>query len=330
MSQNAPGGRILLSVLTLLVASWGVLGWFDLAHQTEAGFDTSANSIVIKVQAASPAETVGLKTGDRITHIDGIPVENSARIARQPRKKSGEVRRFTIERDGESLELGMAYGPLSQNKVSLVQTKMIIGFCFLLFPLLAFFRRPSEPTRILAIMGIGLGLAFMSGPFIADYSIRALTIAINSLFVLFGVAAMLQFLLVFPQKRPFMNRSFGKKLLYAPSFLLWLLIAYRVLFTPTVTPALNVLTNVMAAVIVGAYLLFSLYQVLRNFSRTDKAQRKLLAFNSMLFATVVALLPVTIAQLAFAFSPQSSLPGQDFYFVSLVLIPLMWSRSASR
>ena len=58
--------------------------------------------------------------------------------------------------------------------------------------------------------------------------------------------------------------------------------------------------------------------------------RKAVALNWMLLGTVVAILPVMIAQLAYAFSPQSELPGQDFYFVTLALIPISWAWSARR
>jgi hypothetical protein len=142
---------------------------------------------------------------------------------------------------------------------------------------------------------------------------RSISVAITSLFVLVGIAALLQFLLVFPHRRPWLNRSFGKKLLYFPALLLWLLIAYRVLFTPPATSGLNTLTNFMAGIIIGGYVLFSLFQVLRNYSRTDKTERKALALNSMLLGTVVGFLPVAIAQLVTAFSPQSMLPGQVLF-----------------
>jgi hypothetical protein len=329
MNRDAADGHMLLSVLTLLVGGWGILGWFDLANETQAGFVTNGNNTVTQVYRGGPAQAAGLGPGDHITHVDGIPVEDAATIARQARKKAGEVQRLTLTRDGQTKELLITYGPLPQRELRLAHAAMIVGFCFLLLPLLAFFRHPVEATRVLAMMGIGLSLAFMNGPYIAAFSVRSLTAAITSLFVLLGVAALLQFLLVFPQRRPWLQRSWGKKLLYLPAFVLWLLIAWRLLFTPAASPALNVLTSTLAGVITGTYLLLSLFQVLRNYSRTDQAQRQALKINSMLLGTVAALVPVTIAQLVAAFSPQSILPGQDYYFITLVLIPLSWARSAS-
>lgn len=329
MNEKSRDGRILLLVLTLLASSWGILGWADLRQQTQAGFDTNGNNTVTRVYSGSPAAVAGLLAGDFITHFDGVAAEDAATMARLPRKKAGEWQSITVERDGQSTEVFIAYGLLSAGKLSLARASLIVGFCFLLLPLAAYFVNPLEATRVLVVVGFGLSFAFMTGPYIADFSIRSLTVAITSLFVLFGVAALLQFLLVFPQKRPWLQRSYGKKLLYLPALLLWLLIAYRVLFTPAATGGLNTLTNFMAGIIIGGYLFASLFQVLRNYSRTHKAQRQALALNWMLLATIVGLVPATIAQLVMAFSPHASLPGQDYFFVTLALIPLSWARSAS-
>jgi hypothetical protein len=330
MSDNSASGRVGLSLMTFLIACWGLLGWFDLADRTQAGFSTDGNNTVIQVYPTSPAESAGLEVGDFITYVDGISVEEAATIARMPRKKMGEIGVYSVERFDQKYEISIRYGPLLEKTLSLSRVSLIVGFCFVLFPLGAYFRKSSEATRILSVMGIGLGLAFMTGPYIADFSIRSVTTAITSLFVLFGVAALLQFLLVFPHRRPWMNRPHLKKLIYLPAFLLWALIAYRMVFTPAATSSLNTLTNLFSGVIVGGYLLLSLYHVLRNYSKTDQASRKALALNSMLWGAVIGLLPVTIAQLTTVFSPQSVLPGQDYYFVTLALIPLTWARSASR
>jgi len=316
--------------MSLLITGWGVLGWIDLPQHAQAGFATNAYSTVTQVSPGSPAQLAGLRPGDRIIQFDGVAVENAAAIARQPRKKVGEIQRVTIDNEGASKVLSIAYGPMPEGQLAIAHASAIIGICFLLFPLAAYFRKAVEATRILAVMGTGLSLAFMTGPLVTDFGIRVLTVAVTSLFVMFGVAALFHFLLVFPEKRPWLDRSYAANLLYFPAFLLWALLTYRVVFTPAATDALNLLTSVMATVIIGAYLLLSLFQVLRNYSRTDVMQRKALGLNPMLLGTVVGLVPATVAQLVSAFSPQAGLPGQHYYFLTLALIPLSWARSASR
>ncbi len=329
--SRAPGdGRFLLIVLALLAGTWGALGWMDFASQSRAGFDTDGNNKVTRILAGSSAEAAGMKVGDHITHFDGTPLEDASTIARQPRKKIGDVRRITVQREGKDLNLRATYRPMSERELSLSRASTLIGYCFLLLPLVAFFRKSNEATRALVVTGTGLSLAFMDAPYIADFSMRSIVLSIISLYVMFGMAAMLQFLLVFPHRRPWLNRPWGKKLLYFPAFALWVLIAYRALFTPLASSGLNTLTRFAAGIVVGGYVLASLFQVLRNYSRTDRAERKALALNGMLLGTVLGLLPVTIAQMVNAFSPQAMLPGQDYYFVTLALIPLTWARSSSR
>jgi len=330
MSSPPRDGRFVLVLLILLTGTWGVFGWKDLAHQARAGFDTDGNNTVTGVLEGSSAAAAGLKVGDYITHYDGTPLADASTIARQPRKKAGDMRRVTVEREGKPLNLRIVYRPLSERELSLSRASLIIGYCFLLLPFVAWFRQSNEATRVLVVAGTGLSLAFMSGPYMADFSMRSIILAISSLYVMVGIAALLQFLLVFPRRRPWLDGKFGKKLIYLPALVLWVLIAWRAIFTPLATSGLNVLTRFTAGIVVGAYVLVCLYLVLRNYSRTDRAERKALALNGMLLGTVVGLVPVTIAQMVTAFSPQSMLPGQDYYFVTLALIPLSWARSASR
>lgn len=330
MNSAAREGQLVLLILTLLAGVWGVLGWKDLAHQARAGFDTDGNNKVTRVLAGSSAEAAGLNAGDYITHYDGTPLADASTIARQPRKKAGDIRRVSVEREGKPLNLRIAYRPLSDHELSLSRASLIIGYCFLLLPFVAWFRQPGEATRVLVVAGTGLSLAFMSGPYMTDFSMRSMTLAISSLYVLFGLAALLQFLLVFPHRRPWLERKLGKKLIYFPAFALWLLIAYRAVFTPLATGGLNTLTKFTAGIVVGGYALVCLFLVLRNYSRTDRAERKALALNGMLLGTLAGLIPVTIAQMITAFSPLAVLPGHNYYFVTLALIPLTWARSASR
>ena len=75
---------------------------------------------------------------------------------------------------------------------------------------------------------------------------------------------------------------------------------------------------------------FGLYLLLRNYSRTDRPLRKQLALNRMLWGTVAAIIPGVVAKLVTLVSPHTPLPGQDYYFVFLVLVPMTWALSAAR
>jgi len=325
-----PGSRALLTCLALLTFCWGLLGWLDLPHRAEAGFDTDGNSVVRRVQPGSPAESAGLLPGDAITHFDGVSAKDQASLARQPRKQPGGKHLLGIERSGESIKLSIEYRPLPAETLRLRLASFVVGLFFLMLPAATFLRHAHPATAVLAVMGIGLSLSFFDRPYIADFYLRASSLAITTLFVLIGVAALLQFLLTFPHRRAWLAQPMRRRLIYLPVFLLWLMYAWRFVFTPSGSSALSSFTQFLAGGVIGGYLLASLFLLLRNFSRTDKAQRKALALNWMLFGTLVGFIPGTVAQLTRAFSPHAHLPAQDFYFIALALIPLSWSWSASR
>jgi membrane-associated protease RseP (regulator of RpoE activity) len=325
---------MLLGSLALLVTIWGILGWFDLESHAEAGFQTNSNNLVVAVEADSPAAEAGLQVGDQILKIAGYAAEDARSQTRLPRMKAGDTRVFTVQRadEGETseLEVSIAYVALSRHKLALQRASTALGFCFLLFPLLAVFRVSSNATRMLAVMGIGLSMALLKGPFISDASVRAMTASISSLFVLVGMAALVQFLLIFPRRRAFLDKAWAKAVIYLPALLLWLILAWRLLFTPPASAALNTFNGLLMGIVEGGYFLIALFLLLHNYSRTDRGERKALGLNVMLWGTVLGLLPAVIGLLTSTFSPQSALPGQAYYFLSLALIPMTWARSASR
>jgi membrane-associated protease RseP (regulator of RpoE activity) len=65
------------------------------------------------VASNSPASRAGLRSGDRITHIDGISILTTAGRRRFGGVKPGQKIRLTIDRDGTSLvrELTLAERP---------------------------------------------------------------------------------------------------------------------------------------------------------------------------------------------------------------------------
>jgi hypothetical protein len=135
---------------------------------------------------------------------------------------------------------------------------------------------------------------------------------------------------VFPNPREFINKSNAKLMLYAPAAVFVVLVAYRQLFTPAATSGLNTLTNVVAGLVVGFYLLGSIVTMWQNHSRASAEDRSARGLNTMLLGTLVGLLPVAVGTVAGIFSPQTVLPGQDFYFLTLILIPITWSMAAKK
>ncbi|MDX1556348.1 MAG: PDZ domain-containing protein, partial [Xanthomonadales bacterium] len=210
------GDRFILLLLAAMIAAWGLLGAADVAKRTQAGFTTGADHVIIRIAPGGPAEQVRMREGDRIIRIDGVDIEDTANIVRLPRVAAGERRSYTVTRGDQTIRYRPAFSPLDARAVSIEHLSTIVGLVFLLVPLTACLTRPNVATRILSLMGLGLSLAFFDGPYVASYDLRAVAAVVAELFMLLGIAALIHFLLIFPEPRPVMRRSWGKKLVYIP------------------------------------------------------------------------------------------------------------------
>jgi len=322
--------RGVLWAMAVLIAAWAISGALDVKNRTEAGLETDGNYVITHLVPGGPAESVNMQLGDRIVRIDSTEVNDAANIVRLPRVEPGERRNYTVVRAEETIRYRPAFRTLDLRSRTLEYLSTIVGLAFLLIPLVACMTRLTGATRVLALMGLGLSFSFFDGPYIVNYEFRAVAVCVAQLFMLLGLAAMLHFLLLFPQMRPILKRSWGKKLLYIPALIIWLLIAWRVLFTPSSDSLAAFVSQFFSGLGTTVYLVIGLFLLLRGYSRTDRGERKRLALNRMLWATVAAVIPTVVAQLASIVSPDTPLPAQDYYFVLLALIPITWSLSASR
>lgn len=322
--------RAILLLMAALIGAWGLGGALDVRHRTEAGFATDRNHVITHITPGGPAEQVRMQVGDRILRIAGTDITDTATVLRLPRVEAGQRRSYTVARDDRTIRYRPAFRAIDDRSAAREHLSTIVGFAFLLIPLTACLTRPGAATRALVLMGFGLSLAYFDGPHIVNYEIRAVAAAVAQLFMLLGLAALVHFLLLFPHRRPLAERAWGKRLVYLPMLAIWLLTAWRIVLTPPQDSIAAFVSQFFSGLGTTLYLLIALFLLLRNYSRTDKGERRRLALNRMLWGTVAAIIPATVAQLVRVASPDTPLPGQDYYFVFLVLVPITWSLSALR
>jgi hypothetical protein len=70
--------------------------------------------------------------------------------------------------------------------------------------------------------------------------------------------------------------------------------------------------------------------MVHSYAKADAQERSDYGLNLMLIGVLVGLLPITIAALVGVFAPRVVLPGADFYFLTLVLIPLALALATMR
>lgn len=65
-----------------------------------------ATNVVAGVEAGSPAATAGLRTGDRVVEVDGVPTPSFTTVSRNIRESRGKPITVTVKRDGHLVTLG--------------------------------------------------------------------------------------------------------------------------------------------------------------------------------------------------------------------------------
>jgi hypothetical protein len=307
-----------LTIFAAVIAIYGVFGWLDVSNYAQGGWATDNDKTVIMVLPGSPTEAAGLKVGDFLVSLDGIATTDAKAQSQRARARVGETWEFIVERDGETIAMDVTFGePVLQRKLN-AHAGFLVGFCFLGFTLRAFLQRQTASTMALAVAGTMFSLAFLGGPYFENYILRSLDNALNTLLIFLGVAAILNFLLVH-------LRSRSNRLVFLPGLAAGLFVVYRILATPESTTALNNFSNVFIGVIIAFYLVGSLVTVYKSYSAASASERDSQGLNLMLIGALIGILPTAISVLVGIVAPQLVLPGQQFYFLSFVALPITWS-----
>jgi hypothetical protein len=99
---------------------------------------------------------------------------------------------------------------------------------------------------------------------------------------------------------------------------------------PDSTSAMNAARRILFGVIIGGYLISAIVLMWQNHSRAGSEAKSRFGLNAMLWGTILGFLPVVAGIVTSIFSPQTVLPGSDYYFLAMVLIPITWSAAARK
>ena len=314
----------------VMVLAWAILALLDIPDIPWSGYTADGSNAVVRVEPASPADSAGLKSGDIIRRISGIALQDSRSMAKLGRANIGETRTLGIERDHETLIMDITFAARPGHAQWVSLARALVGMCFFIC-FVPFLVRPDRASAFLAIMGAGLGLALAGTPYLAVPWLRSVGSTLHSGMVLAGIVALLQFVLVFPATAPFLREKKHRwRWLFLPAGLLWLLIAFRQLASPSATNFLNLTTNTLTGLVVGVYLLFSLITLSRQYIRVPGAGRAARGLSLLFWGALAGLTPLIAGSVIQAIPASNANPAADFLFLSLALIPLSWTAAVRR
>lgn len=319
-----------LMALALLVIVWGAAGTIDAGNVPYAGFTTDPTFTVIQVEAGSPTEAAGMQRGDVIRSIGGIAMENVSASTERGRPAIGETRTFVVDRGGQEMSLDVQYAGLPGTQAMAGYLSTLIGLAFLGLGMWAYRKTPNASTRLLAWLGVTFGLAFVAAPYFTSATMRIWVGAITTAAVFMGFAILLDFLIRVGKDDAYTEAPITSPLVYLTAGLVAAMLAGLSIFQPAATSGLNRAVSVIIGLFIVGYFGLAMVQVVRNYTGADEATRESRALGMMLGGVMVGLVPVTLTSLVALVSPQTVIPTGQYWFLTLVAIPVTFALAAVR
>ena len=306
-----------------LLVIWGLFGLVELGNSPSGGF-AWGNSTVIGVEPGGPADQAGLKEGDRILTLGGIPTGDLGTLRRQPRTEIGGTQVLVVERNDEATGLttteniAITYSRLPTGERTFDIVGGVIGLVFLLSGLLVFLKAPSTPSLLFAIVGFGFAGMLLPSPYVDSYGLRTFTMNLFFVAFLTAFASLLHLLLVFPKRKRVMEKKNAGKMIYLP------VAAFTLL--GIINSFMELPADIPVAVVLGliflGYLVLSMVALIHSFVTAAPQERVERGLNFLLAGVLIGLLPLTFMMVAGMFVRTDLLPGTDFIFLTLLLIPI--------
>jgi two-component system NtrC family sensor kinase len=331
-------GAVLLALATLAAMIFSFLNFdqrakFELPDDGVAWLDTDRGVQAWQVSPNSPAAVTGIRAGDELLAINGVPVIRSVQVtSRLMRAGLWNQVRYKLSRDGRDFEAPLVTAP-APKPASIENYLRVVGLLYLFIGLFIFVRRWNAPRAVhfyvFCLVSFILYSFHYSGKLDTfDQEVYWASILAR----LLAPALLLHFALVFPGRTETAVRRSSKVLLvYALPLVLLLVhlsIAQNVLgFVPWLGS--RVLLDKIEFSYLGVCFLaagLGFYRSFRSaFSGVLRQQLKWLTGG-----TLAGSLPFTLFYIVpFAFNAASR-PWAQFSALSLVLIPLCFGYAVIR
>ena len=202
------------------------------------------------VEPRGPAEAAGLKVGDRVLEISGVPVRADSTIAQlAARTRGGDMLRYRIARGADTLERAVvARSGAQRSGRSMSWFFIAVAMASWLIGLFVAVRRPGDRRAMLFGLTCAtaaasyVGFPLVSTPMRSD-GIRAagtVTVQFGIVAAMVGLSALLfsalllHFALVFPHRRPSLRTR--------PEWVHWIYVAF-------LYPLLSMTTTMCGAIV---------------------------------------------------------------------------------
>jgi hypothetical protein len=328
MEQTPNYGRykILLLVLTGVVFIWGMIGASDITRIPYAGYTLSPDaSRVTHVRADSPAEQAGIRAGDTVTQINGIPISDLATLTKRGRQAIDSDGSLTVKRGETEQTLTFRYD--QQPLVDVITGPgflTLIGLAFLILGLMVYLRNPTRLSTGFCSLSLLFAVSLFHAPYVASSLPRRIIEAVLGVLFAILLAVLLNYCLNFPSIKTIMiRRPWLRQASYLIAGAWGIMLATIIITTPPMWGRRMLALSIINGLIIGGYVLLSVVSVIHSYVKASAEEREDTGLNFMLLGLVIGLGPILLAILLHTFIPHmAALPGERFYSMTMLAIPI--------
>jgi hypothetical protein len=318
--------KILFLVLTAVVFIWGAIGALDITRIPYAGYTLSPDaSRVTLVRAGSPAEQAGIKVGDTVTQMNGIPISDLATLAERGRPAINSDGSLTMKRDATEQTLTFKYAQLPLVDILTGPGFLTLtGLAFLILGLMVYLKNPTRLSTIFCSLSLLFAVSLFHAPYLASSLPRRIIEAVLSMILAILLAVLLNYCLNFPSTKTILIRyPWLRQAIYLIAGAWGIMLATIIITTPPMWRRRMLVLSIINGLIIGGYVLLSVISVIHSYIKASAEDRKATGLNFMMLGLVIGFGPILLAILLHTFIPHlADLPGERFYGMTMLAIPI--------
>lgn len=312
--------RTYLLVAAIVMTVWGIVGYFDAGRFGRGGYVYSPTYVVEGIERGGAAEQAGLREGDRVITVGGIPVEDLPLYSRWPRgfvPRPGDVFPLVVEREGKTLDVEVVYRPPPASNTALRLGAALIGLSFMVFGLWALYTAGTQPALLLAWIGLAAGAAtFGKGPYLGTWDGVAMHVQFLATILL--SLLVLRFFITFPRPKRIAENKVVTGIMYGACLIFVPVLALELVFHPKLYHSFGG----PGSLVILTFCLLAVVALVHTLLTTTRSGLKESGMGLIVGGLLVAIVPNLLSMIGWTLFPDLEIPASSFFPLFIVAIPI--------
>lgn len=315
----------LFSALAVIVFIWGVIGSLDITNIPSNGLFLSPDNVAIRILEGSPVAQAGLKVGDTVTQIDAIRIEDLSTFANRPRPAINSAGSVTVKRGDSEETLTYTYGQIPMiDMIASFGAVTLTALAFLILGLMVYLKNPTRLSTGFCLLSLLFAAVLFNNPYLSSGLLRRMVGALSLFLTAILFAALLDYCLHFPRTKNIISaHPWLRQAIYLGLGAFGIMVATIQITTPPMTAKRSMILSLAFSLFYGGAMLLSVISIIHSYLKASSEERSATGLNLILLGVVIGLGPLLVTIVLRTINPHmGELPGERFYFISLLAIPL--------